>query len=64
MRIQVNLSDSMVKKLDAMSEDYGVTRSALCAMLIGQGVDGINQARQIVSEISDSMKKEMVTDGQ
>lgn len=60
MRIQVNLSDSMVAKLDKIADEYGVTRSALCAMLIGQGADGINQAKQIISEISDSMKKEMV----
>lgn len=57
MRIQVNLSDSMVKKLDKLADDYGVTRSALCAMLIGQGADGINQAKQIITEMSDSLKK-------
>lgn len=62
MRVQVNLSDSMVTRLDKMAEDYGVTRSALCAMLIGQGVDGINQAKQIMVEISESMKKEMAKD--
>lgn len=60
MRIQVNLSDTMVKRVDKLADDYGVTRSALCSMLIGQGVDGINQAKQIMTEISDSMKKEIV----
>ena len=60
MRIQVNLSDSMVERLDRMAEDYGVTRSALCAMLIGQGCDGINQAKQIMAEISENMKKEVL----
>lgn len=44
MRIQVNLSDEMVTDVDALAKRYGVTRSGLCAMLIGQGVSGHNEA--------------------
>lgn len=38
MRIQVNLSDEMVSDIDSLAKKYGVSRSSLCATLIGQGV--------------------------
>lgn len=38
MRVQVNLSNEMVKRVDKIAEDYGLTRSALCATFIGQCV--------------------------
>ena len=34
MRLQVNVSDSVVKRIDMLAKEIGVTRSALCSMMI------------------------------
>lgn len=49
MRIQVNLSDDIVKDLDMLAKRYGVSRSALCCTLIGQGISSHLEAYEIVS---------------
>ena len=50
MRIQVIMSDDMVKKVDAYAEQIGVSRSSLCATLIGQGIMGFDKAYQIIND--------------
>lgn len=50
MRIQVNLGDELVKEVDALADRYGITRSSLCAMLIGQGVASHNEAFNLVRD--------------
>lgn len=41
-RIQVSLGDSTLLLVDRYAEAMGVTRSALCAVLIGQGLMNYN----------------------
>lgn len=36
MRVQVNVSDDLVKKIDEYAKIMGVSRSALCSVWIGQ----------------------------
>ena len=36
MRVQVNLSESLVKKIDEYSKEIGSNRSAICAMIISE----------------------------
>lgn len=48
MRIQVQLSEQMVERIDKIAELYGVNRSAFCAMIIGQSVSSLEQASSIV----------------
>lgn len=43
-RIQIQLADDMVERLDKLAKSYGVSRSALCALYIGQVVDGTEKA--------------------
>lgn len=50
MRVQVNISDEMVNRLDVIAKQMGVSRSALCSMLIGQGVMTYESSMQIVLE--------------
>jgi len=56
MRIQVNLSDDMVKRVDMIAKTYGVTRSGLLATLIGQAVTqteaGLKLAKNLVEDAS------------
>lgn len=43
MRVQVSLSQEMVEKVDDYAKKIGVSRSALCSLLIGQGVLGFDK---------------------
>ena len=45
MRVQVNLSDDMVRMVDDYAKLLGVSRSALCSMLIGREVIEFHKAR-------------------
>ena len=38
IRVQVNVGDEMLAEIDKYAETMGVTRSALCSVLIGQGI--------------------------
>ena len=51
MRIQVNLNDEMVNRVDKIAKDYGVSRSALCSMYIGQMVDNTEVSKKAVNTL-------------
>lgn len=58
MRIQVKLSDEMVKKIDKYASEIGMSRSALCSYFIGQAMLGVEKAQNIVSEgLNESINK-------
>lgn len=50
MRVQVNLSDDMVKKVDDYARMFGVSRSSLSSILIGQGIIGLDKANEFVND--------------
>ncbi len=56
MRIQVNLSDEMVGRVDKIASMYGVTRSGLLATFIGQMVtqteSSLTLAKNLFSDAS------------
>lgn len=52
MKLQVTANDEMVKKLDKYANTMSVSRSALCAMLIGQGLAGLDKAFGMVDELT------------
>lgn len=54
MRIQVNLSDEMVEKLNDYSKMLGVPRSSLCAVWLGQAVAGIDKAMSTIEKMVPS----------
>lgn len=55
MRIQVNLSNEMVERVDFYSKKMGVTRSALCSMLIGQGIMSYDKSMDVLSLLGDKL---------
>lgn len=55
MRIQVNLSEEMVAKVDKYASLLGVSRSALCALFIGNGVLGYSKAEESLSSLFSSL---------
>lgn len=50
MRVQVNLNDELVKRIDNYAKMIGVTRSSLCAVYIGQGVLGYDKAFEMIEQ--------------
>lgn len=42
LRVQVNLGDEMLRQVDYYAEMMGVSRSALCSVLIGEGILDFN----------------------
>lgn len=55
MRVQVNLSDEMVGKVDAYALKMGVSRSALCSMLVGQGIMSYDKSMDLLTLIGDKV---------
>lgn len=53
MRVQVNLSDDMVSKVDNYAKMMGVSRSALCSMLIGQGIMSYDKGIELISKFGN-----------
>lgn len=56
MRVQVNLSDEMVKKVDSYASRLGVSRSALCSVMIGNGVLSYDKAMDVIDSVGDALK--------
>lgn len=59
MRVQVNLSDSMVSRVDDYADKMGVSRSALCSMLIGQSMMSYDKSFEVVDSIGKTAKKKV-----
>lgn len=55
MRVQVNLSDEMVGKVDAYARKMGVSRSALCSMLVGQGIMSYDKSMDLLTLMGDKV---------
>lgn len=59
MRIQVNVSEAMLSKIDKYVEYMGVTRSSFCSQLIAQGLIGMDKAFEAVEELKNETVKEL-----
>lgn len=59
MRIQVIASDEMVAKVDKYANMMGVSRSALCSILIGQGIMGYEKSIDIFEKVGIDMTEQL-----
>lgn len=57
MRVQVNVSDDLVKKIDEYAKVMGVSRSALCSVWIGQCAMSYEQSFAIVRQMGDKLEQ-------
>lgn len=48
MKVQVTVSDEMVNKIDKYANLMGISRSALCATFIGQGIMGYDKTYEML----------------
>jgi len=59
MRIQVNLGDALQVKVDKLADACGVTRSALCSMLISQGVLAYEKSFEVMDSLKESLPEKL-----
>lgn len=57
VRINVKISEDLNKKIDILSERWGVTKSMLCAMGIGQFIDNLESSSPINQEQFKELNK-------
>ena len=60
MRVQVNLSDEMVNKVDTYSSKMGLSRSALCCYLIAQGILGLDKSMSMLDTIGEKVGENLI----
>lgn len=58
-RLNLYLSQDLLKRLEFCSERYGVSRTQLAVMLIGQGLAGIEEAFRVSSSVSNELFKNL-----
>ena len=61
MRLQITVNDDLVKKIDKYAKMIGISRSAMCALWIGQGVVGYEKADELISNNTIEFLKESAT---
>lgn len=54
-RIYVTVSNEMASRIDFYREKMGLSRSAFCAYLVGQGVMSMDKAMGVVDKMGDVM---------
>ena len=55
MRLQVQINDNVVQRIDAIANRYGMTRAALVQYMLGAQLDSI--------ELSNELIRDMMKDG-
>lgn len=59
-RIYVTVSKDMAERIDNLRGQMGMTRSAFCSFLIGQGVMSMDKAVGLIDAIGDKLSAEAV----
>ena len=62
MRVQINLNEDLVKKIDDFAASIGQNRSSVCAMWIGQAALGIEKATQTLERMGVDVAKALTED--
>lgn len=62
MRVQVNLSDDMVARVDHYAKIIGVPRSTFCSVLIGQGVMAFDKSMSVLDQAGLKLSDAMLND--
>ena len=62
MKLQINVSDVMVKEIDKYEEMMGVSRSALCATFIGKGIMSYNKSFEMLGSMGEKLKDSLLAE--
>lgn len=55
MRLQINVADEMVTRIDDIAGQMGVSRSALCSVAIGQYIMSLDKTMDILNALSEKV---------
>lgn len=71
MKVQVNLADELVQRIDEYARRTGVSRSAWCAFMIGQGILATERSETVIAKLAENAQmsfddffKGMMTDSE
>lgn len=53
MRIQINVAEDMVTRIDEVASQMGVSRSALCSVAIGQYIMSMDKTIDILNALGE-----------
>lgn len=56
-RVVITVSTGMANRIDMYSEKMGVSRSALCGMIIGQGIMGYDKSFDVLEKMGSSISE-------
>lgn len=59
MKVQVMMNDEMVSRVDYYAKKMGISRSALCSVLIGQGIMGYDKTFEIADTVGVRLTEEV-----
>lgn len=59
-RLQVNISEEMMDRIDMYAKKLGVTRSAFCAVILGQGLAGYDATFGMVADVQTQMTSKLL----
>lgn len=57
MRLQINVSENLAKKIEYYSNEFGVSKSAFCSMMLGQSVLGLDGAKDALTQVGKELLK-------
>lgn len=58
-RINITVSEEVNAKLDSISKKWGVSKSNLCAMVLGQYVDGVDKAYDVLDRLGNDISSKL-----
>lgn len=59
MRLNITVSDEVNEKLNGIAGKWGVSKSNLCAMVLGQYVDGLDKAYEMLDKYGEGIIKKV-----
>lgn len=61
MRININVSENVVSRLDSIAQGYGMNRSQLCTFFIGQGVRSVEMQNQAAAALGPQLAQQLAS---
>lgn len=55
MKVQININDDIVKRIDEYAKSLGVSRSACCAMWLGQALQSVEKQNKMLEKTGMSI---------
>lgn len=62
MRVQVNISDEMVETIDMYAHKFGVSRSALCSVAVGQYIDNLVSTKDVINKMGVQIAESIIAE--